>query len=394
MKQLTCVIIGGGHAGIQALKVLQGTFRKKRNGLRVRFVLIDKQPAHVRKVLLFRPAVGEENICVPWSQWAADGTAFVQGTVTSVDGGDKRIRYTDAQGSEVVLNYDLLVVAVGSVLRKPDPEQGGIALCDLASASDIRDRWRANLMKAASESDPRERKRLMSVAVAGAGISGIETGAELSHAMRREAPDHGLNPDDVTVWLLNAQDRLFPEGSARAAHKLEQMLPAIGVRVLHQRKAVREEAGEVILDNDERLRAGLCVWMIGLMPSPSLRDMGLPLTEDGRVRVDECYRISGVPGAYSIGDCAAVYDPATGASDRMTCKEAGMQAIRLGKIITADLEGRPAPSHQTMMDFYCIGLGPGHGLMWARKWGLEIIMTGKLAWNMKKIAWEYASRLR
>jgi NADH dehydrogenase len=46
----------------------------------------------------------------------------VQGTVTSVDSGEKRIRYTDAQGNDARIRNDLLVVAVGSIVRRPDPE--------------------------------------------------------------------------------------------------------------------------------------------------------------------------------------------------------------------------------------------------------------------------------
>lgn len=54
MSDFTCIIIGGGHAGLAALKAIKETTRGAANGRRIRFVLIDKQPGHVRKVLLFR----------------------------------------------------------------------------------------------------------------------------------------------------------------------------------------------------------------------------------------------------------------------------------------------------------------------------------------------------
>lgn len=111
-------------------------------------------------------------------------------------------------------------------------------------------------------------------------------------------------------------------------------------------------------------------------------------------QVDKCYRVQGTWGVYSIGDCARIVDPRTGKADQMTCKESGMQALRLGKIVMADLEGRPAPVHKSMMDVFAIGLGQNRGLVWARKWGLDIIITGKLAWKLKKLAWDGASMLR
>ncbi|RNB80142.1 pyridine nucleotide-disulfide oxidoreductase [Brevibacillus fluminis] len=394
MNELTCIIIGGGHAGLAALKAIKETTRGMANGRRFRFVLIDKQPSHVRKVMLFRPAAAGEEIMVPWTHYCSDGVEFVQGTVTSVDSGEKRIRYTDAQGNDARIRYDLVVVAVGSIVRRPDPEQGGIALTDPQAAADIQMNWRANLRKATGETNPEERKRLMTIAVAGAGISGIETAAELALAMRKEAEALGLNSSDTSIYLLNAQERVFPEGPEKVGQKLEQTLNDCGVTVLHNRKAMRDEAGVVTLNNGDCLAASLCIWTIGLIPNPVLRGMGLPLTPDGRVLVDECYRVQGVPGVYSIGDCAKIVDPTTGKADQMTCKEAGPQALRLGKIVIADLEGRPAPVHKSVMEGFGIGLGENRGLLWVRKWGLDMIITGKLAWKIKKLAWDWASMLR
>ncbi|MCJ8014882.1 FAD-dependent oxidoreductase [Paenibacillus sp. KQZ6P-2] len=397
MNDMTCIIIGGGHAGLGVLKAIKETTRGMTKGRRIRFVLFDKQPGHVRKVMMFRPATSGEEIIVPWTHYCSEGVEFVQGTVTSVESGEKRIRYTDAQGNEARFRYDLLVVAVGSIVRRPDPDQGGIALTDPQAAAGIRERWRANLQKAAGETNPEERKRLMTIAVAGAGISGVETSAELALAMRKEAAALGLSLSDTSVYLLNAQERLFTGGPEKAGRKLEQTLSECGVTVLHNRKVMREEAGVVTLSNGDCLDVGLCVWTIGLIPNPALRSMGLPLTPEGQVLVDECYRVQGSPGVYSIGDCARIVDPKTGKVDQMTCFEAGIQGNRLGKIVMADLEGRPAPIHKALknnMDAFNIGLGENRGFLWARKWGLDFIITGKLAWKAKKLVWDYASLLR
>lgn len=50
----------------------------------------------------------------------------------------------------------------------------------------------------------------------------------------------------------------------------------------------------------------LCVWTFGLLPNPTLRSFGLPLTPDGRIIVDASYRVKGAAGVYSIGDCAHI----------------------------------------------------------------------------------------
>ncbi|GAA4840539.1 NAD(P)/FAD-dependent oxidoreductase [Paenibacillus vulneris] len=398
MNDLTCVIVGGGHVGLHSLKAIKEETRGMTNGRQIRFVLIDKQPGHLRKMLLFRPAVCQEEIMIPWTHYSfSEGVEFVQGKVTSVDSGGKQIRYEDAQGNQVLMRFDLLVVSVGSIVQQPEPDRGGIALTDPQAAIDIQERWRANLRKAAAETNPEERKRLMTVAVAGAGISGVETSSELALEMQKEASSLGLNSFDVSVYLLSGQKRLFLEGPENVGKKLDQFLGECGVKVLYNRKVIHAEAGAVKLSNGDRLPVGLCIWTIGLIPNPALRSMGLPLTPEGQVLVDECYRVKGAPGVYSIGDCARIVDPTTGKADLMRAGEGVLQADRLGKIVMADLEGRPAPVHKSassILDFFCIGLGENRGFVWARKWGLNFIMTGKLGWKIRKLAWDKGSMLR
>ncbi|UVI30151.1 NAD(P)/FAD-dependent oxidoreductase [Paenibacillus spongiae] len=394
MREMTCVVIGGGYAGIHAVKAIQKSLREKSGKGTVRIVLIDKNPYHLRKVLLFKPAAGDHDIKIPLIQLFPEEVEIIQVAVTAVETGVKRLLYQDADGNEHAMNYDILVLAAGSVVRQPDSEQGGIALTGLEAAMKIRAAWRMNLTKAAGETNDEERRRLMTVAVAGAGISGIETSAELAYSVQADAKALGLDPDDVTVRLFNAHDRLFGQGPAKVGHKLEQLLAASGVTVLHRSKVMKEKDGKLTLSDGKTAPAGLCVWTLGLAPSPMLSRIGLPLTPDGYVAVDASYRVQGFPGVYSIGDCAQIVDPASGQADGKTCKEATAQAARLGKIVLADMEGRPAPSHKSFMDFFCFGLGPEQGIVWTRQWGLDLIFTGRLGWQIRKYTWDIASLLK
>ncbi|MDR4998096.1 NAD(P)/FAD-dependent oxidoreductase [Brevibacillus parabrevis] len=390
MKEMTVVVVGGGYAGINAVKAIQDTWK----GRPARIVLIDKEPYHLRKVLLFKPAVSQTDIAIPLKTIFPAGVEFLQGTVVSVQGSAKMIHYVDKGGKELSLAYDVLVLAVGSVARRAEPEQGGIALSDVAAAETIRNTWQQNMRLAVLEKRPEERQRLLTIAVAGAGISGIETASELAFSMRQEAQHLGIAPHEVTVYLLNAQNRLFTEGPVKMARKLEQALLDGGVTVLHGTKAIREQDGKLSLSTGRTLAVGLCIWALGLLPNPALRQMGLPLTTHGQLVVDESYRVAGAPFVYSIGDCARIVDPASGQADRMTCKEASRQAARLSKIILADLDGTQSPVHKSCMDFYCVGLGPERAIVWTRQWGVDIILTGKLGWKLRQFTWNIASMIK
>lgn len=55
MQEVTCIVVGGGYAGINAIKAIRKSFAEV-NSYTLLLILIDKQPHHLRKVLLFKPA--------------------------------------------------------------------------------------------------------------------------------------------------------------------------------------------------------------------------------------------------------------------------------------------------------------------------------------------------
>lgn len=393
MKPWTCVVIGAGYAGIHAVKEIRKLFKDQVNKHPLRLVMIDKNPFHLRKVLMFRPAVTNEEIRVPLPKLFPDGVELIEATVTKIEAEEKKLTYLNTAGAEHEMNYDMLVVAAGSVIRQPGQEQGGIALASLENAQKIRSAWLANLDRAAVENNPKERERLMQIAIAGAGISGIETAAELAYYARKDAERLRLDPQAVKIDLYNAHQRLFLDAPAKVAMKLEHLLRDIGINVVHEKRVMKEQDGVLWLSDNEKQSVGLCIWTLGLQPNPMLHVIGLPLTPEGYALVDASYRVADMPGVYSIGDCAKIVDPGNGHTDGMTCKEAIPQAARLAKIMLADLEGRRAPVHESYMKSFSIGLGPDKGLTWVNKWGLDIVITGKLGWKIKQFTWDTASML-
>lgn len=394
MQENTIVIVGAGYAGIHAAQSIINTFSDKRDKTRVRIILIDKEPYHLRKVLLFKSAVNEENITIPLQEIFPRDVNIIEGEVTRVVQDENRIGYRDRSGKEHNLNYDYLILATGSNVRKPKADQGGIALTDLNATNRIRQIWKENFRRALSEKSLDEQERLLTITVAGAGISGIETAAELADAAKKEAALLGLKQKTIKVYLLNSHERLFMQGPVKVGRKLEQILHESGVMVIHGVKALEEKGGRLSLSNGTTISTGLCIWTIGMEPNPIAQDIGLPLAPSGQLIVGSSYQVQGAKNIYSIGDCAQIIDPATGRRDEMTCKEAMAQAARMGKILMAHIEGRRAPVHKSCIDTFCFSLGPGKGLVWIRKWGLDLFITGKLGWNIRRLTWDLGSMIK
>ena len=94
------------------------------------------------------------------------------------------------------------------------------------------------------------------------------------------------------------------------------------------------------------LRHRSLVWTAGVRAHPLLAELGLPLEERGRVRVDETLRVQGRDDVWALGDCAAVPNTKTpGTFDPPTCQHALRQARRLAKNLT----GPPRPYGYRML---------------------------------------------
>ncbi|WP_096273551.1 NAD(P)/FAD-dependent oxidoreductase [Paucisalibacillus globulus] len=391
MNKYTCVVIGGGYAGIHTIKSIQKNIGRK---ISIRIILIDPNPYHVKKVLLFKPAVGKEDIKIPWKRIFPSGVEVVQGVVTSINKEEKTIIILNNRKEESKLKYDKAVIAIGSSFQQVNSAHGGISLSSPENAEHIYKQWNENLKLASKATCLEEKKKLMTATVIGAGISGIETSAALAEQMKTVAKSMDLDPTDIQVFLINSSNNLFTKGPGKLGKKLESRLVKMGVKVLHHTRVERVNDGIIDLNTGRRILSGLSVWTIGLVPNPKVSNWDISLTTDGRVFVDDSYRVVGTEGIYSIGDCARIVDPRTGIEDRMTCKEATIQARRLGKIMRADIHHKRAPIHKTPLTTYCFGLGEKQGLVWVNLPNLNIYLSGKLGYWIRKITWDIASLVK
>jgi NADH dehydrogenase len=76
------------------------------------------------------------------------------------------------------------------------------------------------------------------------------------------------------------------------------------------------------------------VWTAGVRPNPSVVSLGLPVDERGRAKVDETMAVDGMPGVWSLGDAAAVPDPAR---PGLACPPTAQHVMRQGKVLAANL---------------------------------------------------------
>jgi NADH:ubiquinone reductase (H+-translocating) len=332
------VIVGGGFAGHSAARSLA-----KRVGDAAEIVLVNPTDYFLYLPLLPEVAAGvldPRRITVPLAA-TLPGVRVVLGEVDSVDLGERRVGWTDPEGGRGELDYDRLVVAVGSVnklLPIPGVAEHAHGFRGIPEALYLRDHVTRQIELAAATWDPREREARCTFVVVGAGYTGTEVAAQgplFTDALVRQ---HAALRGQRARWLLlDLAERVLPELDVRLSRIADRVLCERGVEV-RTGQSVQEATHEFVrLTTGEEVPTRTLVWCVGVRPDPLVEDFGLP-TQKGRLVVDAQLTVPGHPEMFACGDAAAVPDlTRPGEVTAMTAQHATRQGKLAGRNVAASL---------------------------------------------------------
>jgi NADH:quinone reductase (non-electrogenic) len=302
---------------------------------------------------------------------------LVLGSAVALDA-DRRVVEVESEAGRFSVAYADLVIALGAVTRIPQVpglRDHAFGLKDLPDAIRLRNHVLRQIELA--DSVPEDAQRRLTFVFAGAGFAGVETLAEL-HELVADALEHhprlaGIAPRWV---LLDGASRILGQMPERLADFAHRTLGDRGVEIVTETSLASIDSGGATLSDGRRIETETLVWTAGVTPNPILRDLGLPLDEHGRVRVDETLRVVGRPHVWALGDCAAVPNEATpGETDPATCQH----ALRQARVLARNLRGTPRPyGYRTRGQMAT--LGSRHGV--ALVGGLRV--RGILGWHIAR----------
>jgi NADH dehydrogenase len=282
------------------------------------------------------------HVVVPLRQMCPHAELLL-GRVTSVDEEQRLARVETADAGVHDVHYEQLVLALGAVARTlpvPGLAEHGLGFKDLADAIHLRNHVLRELESADAELDPDRLSRHLSFVFVGAGYAGVEALAELfdlvADALRYYPRLRGIRQRWV---LVDAAPKILPEIPPRLGDYAARELAGRGVEIHVSTTLESLTADEALLSNGERIPTHTLVWTAGVRPNPALGELGVPLDDRGRVRVDPFLRVEGRERLWALGDGAAVPNEATpGRVDPPTCQHALRQARRLAKNLSGELE--------------------------------------------------------
>ncbi|WP_067841000.1 NAD(P)/FAD-dependent oxidoreductase [Nocardia lijiangensis] len=312
------VVLGAGYAGLAAARRLAG-----RAGA-AQITVVDARAEFVERVRLHQQVAGQR-----LRRWdlaeilERKGIRFVLARATRIDAAAKRVELD--RGDSV--GYDVLIYALGSLADRGQVPGAAEFAKSVATPEDSA--WAANGG---------------TIAVVGAGATGIELAAELAESQ----PDSHvvlLSADEPGAWL-----------SAKAAAHIRAVLEKLGVEIRADVKVVEVTADGVRLASGDFVEAGTAVWTTGFGVPDLAARAGLAVDGAGRVLTDESLRSISHPEIYAAGDSAVVAGPG-GRSLRMACATALPTGKYAADAIVARMRGREPRDLRFRYILQCISLG-------------------------------------
>jgi NADH dehydrogenase len=350
------VVVGGGAGGLELVSHLG---RKLGRSGKADVVLVDRNHTHVWKPLLHEVASGALDASLDEVGYRGHAYnlsyRFHYGTLEAIDRDRREIVLApvmDEDGTELMgrhrLAYDYLVLAVGSVSL--DFGTPGVARhCIYLDQRDQADRFRLKLLNACLKiarmsRSPESVAPQLTVAIVGAGATGVELSAELYHAARAFS-HYGLEDFDsrqLSITLIEAGPRILPMLSGRISAAVKEELERLGVRI-HVGSEVTEVTPEgLILASGTTVAAALKVWAAGVKGPDFLREIGgLETTKRDRLAVLPTLATTRDERIFAIGDCAACPIDDGGRTVPPRAQSAHQMAAHLSRNLRNKLAGKP-----------------------------------------------------
>ncbi|MFN0015994.1 MAG: NAD(P)/FAD-dependent oxidoreductase, partial [Saprospiraceae bacterium] len=305
MNNQQIVIIGGGFAGLNLARTL--------NGSSYQVLLIDQLNHHQFQPLLYQVATAglePSNISFP---------------LRNIFHGSKNVRIRLAEVQKIVpgenkvvttageFAYDYLVLATGAntnFFGNKNLESFALPMKSTSEAIDIRQHILKNFEAALTAGDE-EKKALLTYVVVGGGPTGVELAGALSemklHVLPKDFPETDFS--SMRILLLEGSPALLSAMSAASSQKSRAYLEQMGVDV-RTGNLVKDYDGQVVLLQDgTEIKTKTVVWAAGVKGN---RIEGLPAesaASGNRVLVGRTNLVAGTANIFAIGDLAFMPTP-------------------------------------------------------------------------------------
>lgn len=379
MADKSIVIIGGGYAGVHAAKKLAKKYKKDDS---VTITLIDRHSYHTMMTELHEVAAHRvEPDAIQYDLrklFNRTKVKLVTDNVKNVDY-EKKIVTTE-HGS---FPFDYLILGMGGEpndFGTPGVKENGYTLWSWEDAVKLREHIEKIVHQAALEHDDEKRRAMLTFAVCGSGFTGVEMVGELLEWKDRLAKDNKLDPEDITLYLVEAAPTILNMLDRKDAGKAEKYMVKKGIKILKNSPIVEVKADRIVLKSGEEISTYTLIWTAGVKANSDTKDYGMSQGRAGRLKVNEYMEAEGLKNVYVVGDLA-YFEEAEGKPTPQIVEAAEQTGMTAAKSIIAEISGGEKVAYQGKYHGFMVSIGARYGV--ANLSGLRL--SGWLAILMKHL---------
>ena len=299
------VIIGGGYAGIYALRELV----KNRD---IKITLIDKHTFHNLQPEVYDLIANKSNmadvtidlttLCMGMDH---DYLEFKNLKVRNIDTQKKRI-FTEEKET---VDFDYLIMAAGTRTFFPSAIEG------LNEAEDIKKLHRAIFFKQSFEnqlfekiSDEVKQCNNTHIVVVGAGLSGVEIAAEMAFNSNKFFKRGNFACDNLKITLVSSSPTILPGLSKDVINMSHKRLKDLGINVITGSKMEKCDEEYIYLTNGTKISQSFIVFAGGIEATKITDVLDVNKNGRGQIVVNEFMQTDKYENIFAIGDMAEIRD--------------------------------------------------------------------------------------
>lgn len=298
------VVIGGGYAGIAAVRELH-----HRSDLEI--VLLDKHSYHNLQPEVYDLIAGKSDIAdvtvdlVTLSLGLGKNVTFMNRRVTVVDRTNKIVK--TEEGDDI--SYDYLIIAAGARTFFPRQIEGLDASNDLKKlhkALSFKQKFERALFK---KIDNEARKcEELNIVIVGGGLSGVEIAAEMAYYSQKFFQKGQFACEYMNIYLISATPTLLPGMSEFLINKTHKRLESLRVKLVLGKLMTKNDEEFVYLNDDSKVRFDFMIFAGGIESANLSNRLDIEKNKAGQIVVDrECKSVSD-EFIYACGDTAELFD--------------------------------------------------------------------------------------
>ena len=307
------IIIGGGAGGLELATDLGDKLGKTD---KAQITLVDKNSYHLWKPLLHEVATGVLDEQVDNIYYASQGQQhnfeFTQGTFTDLDRDSKRITVINHNDESISIDYDILVIAIGSTSNDfgtPGVKEHCIFLDDQNAAIRLRETLINKFTSFCSIIDDHQStdEDKIRIAIVGGGATGVELASELPNMVETfgACGRNKMCSDLLDVSVIEATDRILPALPEKTAISITKTLEKQGIHVLTKTMITKAENDGFYPKDGGIIKADIMIWTAGVKAPDYLKEIsGLESSRSNQLVVKPTLQTSRDDSIFVIGDCA------------------------------------------------------------------------------------------